>query len=267
MSKSQYSFDNDWGKARQRLSALERIEDPATIAHLETIGVAKGWYCLDVGAGAGSIAEWLCHRVGVTGCVVATDIDTRFLEMLQFPQLNVLKHNVVTDDLEVSKFDLVHTRNLLIHIPERNRVIEKMAAAVKPGGRILIEESDFVTHQAAPGVMDSLGSLYDRITQEVKTCVNDRGADDHCGAQLFGMLQALGFEFQSGEGRATLFQGGSVEAECHRLSFEQLKEAVLATGRVAEQEFDDFLALFENPSFAWRGPLRVSVWARRPQTS
>ena len=32
-------------------------------------------HCLEVGAGGGSIAHWLCQAVGPTGRVLATDID------------------------------------------------------------------------------------------------------------------------------------------------------------------------------------------------
>lgn len=35
---------------------------------------------LDVGAGGGSISQWLCDRVGPEGSVVAVDADTRFLD-------------------------------------------------------------------------------------------------------------------------------------------------------------------------------------------
>jgi len=266
MSTNQYSFDNDWVKARQRLSALETIEDPATINHLETIGVAKGWHCLEVGGGGGSISEWLCRRVGLTGSVMVTDVNTRYLETLDFPQLKVLKHNVISDDLEMSRFDLVHTRNLLIHLPERVKVIEKMVKAVKPGGWILIEETDFITNQSDSTVKDSLGILYEIVMQEVYKCVEANGLDIHCGERLFSILHSLKFELLSGEGRAKLFQGGTAEAEYNSLTYEQLKAPVLAGGRVEEQDFHDFLALFANPLFLWRGPLRVSVWGRRPQT-
>lgn len=143
-----YAFDNAWAKARERLAALERIEDPATIEYLTRIGVATGWSCLEVGAGGDSIAKWLCERVGADGYVVATDSDTRFLTALSYPQLQVRQENVATARMEVNRFDLVHTRNLLIHLPKRMEVLEKMVRAAKPGGWVLIEESDFVTNQA-----------------------------------------------------------------------------------------------------------------------
>ena len=184
-----------WVNARRRLSALEMIEDPATIEHLERIGVGTGWHCLEVGGGGGSIAEWLCRRVEPAGCVVATDVNTRYLETLDFPQLETLKHDVVTDDLEESRFDLVHTRNLLIHIPERAEVVRKLAQAVRPGGWILLEETDFVTSKCDPVVQKAFRILFDRMMEEVFRCVEGHGLDIHCGEQLFGMLHSLGSNY------------------------------------------------------------------------
>src|SRR5215472_17378843 len=56
-----------WGGAgsteeHERLMLIERAYDTFTVAHLERTGVAKGWRCLEVGAGAGSIAVWLAQR-------------------------------------------------------------------------------------------------------------------------------------------------------------------------------------------------------------
>ena len=63
-------------------------------------GVGPGWRCLEVGAGAGSIAGWLADRVGPSGQVIATDLDTRFLEQQARPNLEVRRHDVVRDPLE-----------------------------------------------------------------------------------------------------------------------------------------------------------------------
>jgi hypothetical protein len=39
------------------LRKLERVLDPISTRYLETIGVAAGWKCLEIGAGAGSMAQ------------------------------------------------------------------------------------------------------------------------------------------------------------------------------------------------------------------
>ena len=105
-----YSLNNAWEKARQRLRGLEARYDPGTIRHLETLGVGEGWHCLEVGGGGGTIAKWLCQRVGPTGHVLATDLDTRFLETLDYPSLEVRRHDIVADHLPEHAFGLIHDK-------------------------------------------------------------------------------------------------------------------------------------------------------------
>jgi 2-polyprenyl-3-methyl-5-hydroxy-6-metoxy-1,4-benzoquinol methylase len=62
-----------------RLKLIEQLNDPSTFRQLDAIGVAEGWRCLEVGAGAGSVVRWLSQRVGPAGKVVAIDLDVRFL--------------------------------------------------------------------------------------------------------------------------------------------------------------------------------------------
>ncbi|HEY2577030.1 MAG TPA: hypothetical protein VGI74_12035, partial [Streptosporangiaceae bacterium] len=65
----------------RRLVALEEGYDPGTVSRLENLGVGRGWSCLEVGAGAGSITRWLGRRVGAEGEIVAIDLDTSFLDV------------------------------------------------------------------------------------------------------------------------------------------------------------------------------------------
>ena len=60
----QYAFSHEWEKERERLRHFEAFLDPGTIRHLEAIGVAPEWRCLEVGGGAGSITAWLCEGSG-----------------------------------------------------------------------------------------------------------------------------------------------------------------------------------------------------------
>src|SRR5439155_10164577 len=98
------------------------------------------WNCLEVGEGGGSIAKWLCERVTSTGHVLVTDIDTRFLEQLRLPNLEVRQHNIVTDPLPERAFDLVRARLVLAHVPERNMALRKLISVLRPGGWVLLEE-------------------------------------------------------------------------------------------------------------------------------
>jgi ubiquinone/menaquinone biosynthesis C-methylase UbiE len=54
----------------ERLGLIERQYDPLSRRHLATLGIRRGWRCLEVGAGHGSVAEWLAEQVGPQGKVV-----------------------------------------------------------------------------------------------------------------------------------------------------------------------------------------------------
>jgi SAM-dependent methyltransferase len=137
-----YLFTDD---QRGRIKAAEDLLDAGTIQILERVGVPAGWRCLEVGAGGGSIARWLAERVAPTGRVVATDINTRDLDVGRHVELEVRQHDIVNDALEESSFDLVHARLVLEHLPQRDQVFLKLASALRPGGWLVIEDTDYVS--------------------------------------------------------------------------------------------------------------------------
>src|SRR5437899_2000281 len=115
-----YGFDAAWEHEGDRLRLAEAVFDPVTTSRLTFLGVGPGWRCLEVGAGAGSIAVWLARRVAPSGQVTASDIDTRFLDRLEpQPGLEVLRHDITGVGLPPATFDLVHARLVLQHLRKR----------------------------------------------------------------------------------------------------------------------------------------------------
>ena len=150
MSDTRYVFDNAHAETRERFHALSDLYDGETIRSLQGVGVASGWRCLEVAAGGGSVARWLAGQVGSSGSVLATDLDTCFLESLAGPGIEVRRHDIVRDPLPDPAFDLVHARLLLVHLPERERALAKMVDALKPGGWLVCEEFDSLSMPADP---------------------------------------------------------------------------------------------------------------------
>jgi 2-polyprenyl-3-methyl-5-hydroxy-6-metoxy-1,4-benzoquinol methylase len=122
----------DFDEERLRLQLIEEIYDPAPTRRLSSLGLTSGLRCLELGAGAGSIACWLAARVAPSGQVVATDIDPRFLQDIKLPNLEVRRHDIRTDALEREAYDLVHCRNLLVHLPDPEQMARRMVAAHGP---------------------------------------------------------------------------------------------------------------------------------------
>src|SRR5215468_1929276 len=137
-----FAADADHEPERERLGLFEQLLDPLTLQRLARIGVVSGWRCLLVGAGRGSLAARLVELVGPAGEVVATDRDVRFMQRAKLPGVRVREHDVLSDPLETAHYDLVHCRCLLMHLREPDLVLQKMTAAIRSGGWLLVEEPD-----------------------------------------------------------------------------------------------------------------------------
>mgnify|MGYP001382835406 CR=1 FL=1 len=262
--KAAYTMDNAWQQERHRLALLEASEDPTTTRHLEALGVSAGWRCLEVGGGGGSIAAWLCRRVEPDGAVLATDIDPRFLDALDYPNLEVRRHDIVTDPLPASYFDLIHTRAVLTHLAGRDQALRQMVAALKPGGWLLAEELDFESFRPGPTVSPEAAALFDKHWRTVEQIWTGHGVDVRCGWRLYGDLRSRGLEDVGAQGRVVMIRGTSADAEFWRLTWEQLRERTLASGMVSEPELEQLLRLLADPDFTWGDGTIWAVWGRRP---
>ena len=260
-----YILEDDHRDAGYRLTIKEEIQDPATIHNLEAVGVAGGWSCLEVGAGHGSIAGWLCRRVEAAGHVVATDLHTGHLQRLSHENLEIRRHDIASDPLEENHYDLVHARDLLAHLPGREAVFEKMVHAVKPGGWLLVEEPDLAVEGPSPSVPGKLSSLYDSVHGEIMDHLLREGLDIRFGARLTTLAARCGLTEIHAEGRVRLFHGteGGTPSP-HMTAFGRLGEALLSAGRVTAETWEAFVALPKNPLFSWYEGITVSLRARRP---
>lgn len=257
---SRYVFDAEWEKERERLAGLEGWLDPGTVRHLETVGVGPGWRCLEVGGGGGSIARWLCARVGSGGRVVATDLDTRFLAPMSEPNLEVLRHDIVSDDLPASSFDLAHARLVLEHIPAREEVLERLTAALKPGGWLLVEDMDFITH-----VPVTPSDTYERVGEAVTSVMITAGFDPFFGRRLPLLLNGAGLEDVEAEGRVVIGKReGNPGLDMYRLTLERLRPVAIPAGLATDRDFDQVLGFLDDPSFLAMPPTVVAAWGRKP---
>jgi SAM-dependent methyltransferase len=186
--QARYAFDNAHELQRERLQALEAALDAGTIRVLRGCGITPGWRCLEVGAGGGSIADWMCEQVGSDGRVVATDLDTTVLQARSRPNLDIRVHDVLADDLPRASFDLVHMRLLLAWLPERRAVLERVLAALKPGGRLVVEELDFASVATAQAPDARSGAAFERVLAAHLDVLRERSgfearASATCGAK------------------------------------------------------------------------------------
>lgn len=259
---SGYLLDNAGREAPARFAALSALFDPETKRHLEERGVGRGWHCLEVGAGGGSIARWLAERVGPTGRVLATDIDPRFLEPLNVPGLEVLRHNIARDPLPEAAFDLIHVRLVLLHVQEREQALSRMISALKPGGWLVDEEYDSASMPPDPAV--SPGEVLLKTQVAMMRLLEDGGVNRRFGRLLFGKLRARGLIGVGTEARVYMWHAGSPGASTLRANYEQLRKAMIEGNYITQQQFDEDIARIDDPEFMMPSGILWSAWGRRP---
>jgi SAM-dependent methyltransferase len=259
---SDYAYDHGWTQERLRLAGLEAALDPGTREHLLRLGARPGSRCLEVGAGGGSIATWLVEQVSPHGVVVATDLETDFLdtEASRCNGLQVLRHDICTEDLPAG-FDLVHARWLVEWLPDKRAALQRMARALRPGGALLVEEPDFVTifGAAEPPALRRVTIAAMRHLES--TCP----VNVEYGRQLLDDLSAAGLDNVAAEGRCLLTRGGTPPAgHFLRFTLEKLRAALLADESVSESDFAQAIDALRDPAVTVMMPMTIAAWGWRP---
>ena len=238
--------------------------DPMTIRHLTGIGVAEGWRCMDVGAGAGSIVRWLRDHVGASGHVVAADIDTRFLEDLSGGNVEVRRLDITQDELDADAYDLIHCRWLLMHLDEPADVLRRMAAALRPGGWLLVEEADFRSCAAIDSA-HPLAAGFNAATRNRTLALLDGGIMDlQLGASLPTLLADAGLVDVASEGVARILQGATPWSHYFQKTWRLVDDGLVEKGVLTETDVAATRQAYDDPTFRFREHINDSAWGRRP---
>jgi SAM-dependent methyltransferase len=261
--RTYFAADTDDALELDRLQDLEAANDPATIRRLEDIGVTHGWRCLEVGAGAGSIARWLSDRVGPSGQVVAADMNLRFLGPLSDAANVEIRHLDITRDApEEGSYDLVHCRMLLMHLDDPSAALQRMAAALRPDGVLLVEEPD---NSACAPVDPShpRSEAIARVQDVLRSAIASRGVfDATLGRRLPRLLARAGLRHVENEGVTRIVRAPSVRSRLARKTISRFRDLVLADG-AAEDDWYTLMGAYDDPTFEMVGMMVVQAWGWR----
>ena len=227
-----------------RLQTLNALINTHTLAEIRP---AAGERLIDFGCGLGQFARAFARATGAPA--VAFDRSASQLElarrlaefdgesaMVAFREGDV--HAPPLAPEERGTFDVAYARFVLEHVPDPQRVVNAMAAALRVGGRLVLEDDDHETFQLwpePPGVM-ALWRAYTRTYDRM-------GADPYVGRRMVQLMSAAGVQprriaqlpFGACSGDPTFVPlvvnlGGL---------FDSARDAILATGAFDARGFDD----------------------------
>lgn len=144
-----FTFDNPLRKL---------IHDPAAIL---SPYVREGFTVIDIGPGMGYFTVELCRLVGVTGRVVAVDLQEKMLAAVrQRVQRAGIEDRLETrvtgqERLDVdAKADFILAFWMVHEVPDQGRFMREVAALLKPEGSLLLVEP--YLHVSAAGFRETI---------------------------------------------------------------------------------------------------------------
>ena len=250
----------------ERLSLLEEIFDP--LSRQRRALVQPGWRCLEVGAGRGSMAKWLAQQVGEQGRVVATDVDTTYLQRLTIPNLDIRRHNILSDPLDElgpGSFDLVCARLLLFWLAgKQENAIRRIVECLRPGGWLLDEDGDWGLVAPVDPTHPHY-ELYHRVWKNGEWWTV-RGYDPAFGRKLPALFERCGLVNLRHKASASVVRSDSPWGRWWRQSLEGIRASEQTDGSLTEErakEYDALLTPLNDPScWLMTAPIHA-CWGQR----
>jgi SAM-dependent methyltransferase len=253
-----YAFDNNSAQAPDHHTALAELLDPATRQRISELVSLPGRRCLEVAAGGGSVAVWLAAQASA---VVATDLKPQHIP--RHPRLTVREHDI-TSGAPPGRFDLVHARLLLNHLPERDLAVRHMVDALSPGGVLLTEDflpttgAEVVAHAPDPRTAALLARYQTLHTSALASHGNDRSWSRRAHSAFYasGLTDVRVYAY------ATEWRGGGPGCRLLRAGIGQLRDDYLSLG-MTDLELAEIAGALMNPDVALNGYLTIQTSGRQ----
>lgn len=255
-----------------RLADLNTLINRASLA---AIAPRAGERLIDFGSGLGQFARDFARVAGTPALGIERSDEQRTRAVAFAAEANestlaeYRAGDAVTPPLRVDEwgtFDVAHARFLLEHVRDPQAVVNAMARAVRPGGRVVLEDDEHSTFQLwpEPPLVTLVWNAYQRTYDRV-------GADPHVGKRLVQLLSVAGLQptridqlpFGACAGQPTFVP----LVRNLGLLFRGAHGAILATGGVSATEFAAALDALE--AFARRGDAAfwyTTRWAEAVRT-
>ena len=160
------------------------------------------------------------------------------------PRIELCRHDLGRDAMPPGEFDLIHARLVLVHVPERETALRRMAAALRQGGWLLVEDADPALQPL--GCPDASGPeqhLANTLRLGFRALMLERGVDLAYGRKLPRLLREAGLTEVAADAWFPVAHPAARVLE--RATIELLRDSLIAKGHATAEQIDRHLANVE----------------------
>jgi len=255
----------------ERLRAQARLWDPTAHALFDRLKIRRGARVLEIGPGAGSLHRELRRRVrGPVDAVEPSETFARGIERLaardDFGAGQLWRANLADVRLPRARYDVIFARWVFLFLPDPAAHVRQLARALKPGGRLAIQDYQRETLRLIP-----LSAAWERFLAADRAFFESQGGDASIAARLPALFTGAGLEVvditptvKSGHPGSPVwnwlsayFLGGVIDRLVGLEGF---------TAADARQLTRDWVAASKEPASLLMGPALIDVVGRKRGT-
>jgi ubiquinone/menaquinone biosynthesis C-methylase UbiE len=258
------------GTSADEQARLSRLNDLINRRALGEFGLRGGERVADFGSGLGQLTRALARAVGPGGRVVGIErsreqIDEATRQALSAGEGDLVEFRLgdvaeppLRDD-EWGTFDVAHARFVLEHVPDPLAVARQMVRAVRPGGRVILQDDDHAAMRLYPEP-PGFGPLWEAYARTY----DRNGNDPYIGRRLVWLLHEAGAR----PSRNTQLFFGSCAGDPDLDAFvenlvqivEGVRDSILPGGLLDASSFDAAIRGLRD----WAGRPGVAFWYSIP---
>ena len=248
---------------QRRLSRLNALLNASSLGAMALQGGEK---ILDVGSGLGQFSRTLARAAGPGGSVIGVERDAgQLAEALRQARkddeegLVDFRRGEATElplaDAEWDTFDVAHARFVLEHATDPLAIVRAMVRAVRPGGRIVLEDDDHEVLRLwpePPGVLEIWRAYYQTYEKQ--------GKDPFVGRHLVSLVHRAGALPRQNRSLSFGACAGSPDFAAMIDNFVHILEGarneIVSFGLAGDEQIDEGLAAFR----AWERRPDAAMW-------
>ncbi|HEX8628747.1 MAG TPA: class I SAM-dependent methyltransferase [Catenuloplanes sp.] len=255
-----YALDNDAPTANPMHDCLSEILDDFTRRRLLQAGINGNSLCWEIGAGNGSVAEWMAEQIGPDGEVLATDLKIQHIRA--HPGVLPMVHDVAAQEPPVGQVNLAHARLVFAHLPNRRDTLAKVASALAPGGAVVIEDWGHWTGLVLTSPIKGAAQVYARYQNALLEVFRSFGNDPTWAISAAQAMTELGLVGVDARTESQSWPGGSPGCRLPVVVSAELREPLLGFGATAA-DLDALPEIMNHPQTLVLGNTTVSTIGRR----